>query len=121
MTEGRRWPGSVYDVGEEPDPRVSLANERTFLAWVRTGLGFLAGAAGLDTLAVSLRVPAARWVAATLAVGALVCGAQSWIGWVRTERAVRQGRPLPGTMLALPLAVLVAGLALAVILVTTVR
>jgi putative membrane protein len=26
----------VYGVGTEPDPRFSLANERTYLAWVRT-------------------------------------------------------------------------------------
>ena len=29
--------------GEEPDPRFTLANERTFLAWIRTSLAFLAG------------------------------------------------------------------------------
>ena len=40
----KRWPGSVYDHGEEPDPRFSLANERTFLAWVRTTLALLAAA-----------------------------------------------------------------------------
>lgn len=27
--------------GDDPDPRFSLANERTFLAWNRTALGFL--------------------------------------------------------------------------------
>ncbi|MDN4697100.1 DUF202 domain-containing protein [Vibrio parahaemolyticus] len=27
--------------GEDPDYRFTLANERTFLAWVRTALGFL--------------------------------------------------------------------------------
>ncbi|NMS52334.1 YidH family protein, partial [Vibrio parahaemolyticus] len=26
--------------GEDPDYRFTLANERTFLAWVRTALGF---------------------------------------------------------------------------------
>ncbi|MEU2778677.1 DUF202 domain-containing protein [Streptomyces sp. NPDC007162] len=33
-----------YGEGEEPDYRFSLANERTFLAWIRTGLALLAGA-----------------------------------------------------------------------------
>ena len=28
--------------GEEPDYRFSLANERTFLAWIRTALALLA-------------------------------------------------------------------------------
>ncbi|HEY5846809.1 MAG TPA: DUF202 domain-containing protein, partial [Microlunatus sp.] len=45
--EDRRWPRSVYGVGSEPDARFSLANERTFLAWIRTSLGFLAGGAGI--------------------------------------------------------------------------
>ncbi|EFL27732.1 putative integral membrane protein [Streptomyces himastatinicus ATCC 53653] len=33
-----------HEEGEEPDYRFSLANERTFLAWIRTGLVLLAGA-----------------------------------------------------------------------------
>ena len=37
-----RWWVSADD-GEEPDYRFTLANERTFLAWVRTALGLLAG------------------------------------------------------------------------------
>ncbi|MFC7446534.1 YidH family protein [Rhodococcus daqingensis] len=28
--------------GDDPDPRFTLANERTYLAWVRTGLGLIA-------------------------------------------------------------------------------
>ena len=39
-----RWPGYVYGEGEEPDYRFSLANERTFLAWIRTSLGLVAAA-----------------------------------------------------------------------------
>ena len=33
----------VLGPGVEPDPRFSLANERTFLAWIRTGLALIAG------------------------------------------------------------------------------
>jgi putative membrane protein len=32
----------LRDVGEEPDPRFTLANERTFLAWIRTSLALMA-------------------------------------------------------------------------------
>ena len=39
-----RWPSSVYAHGHDPDPRFSLANERTFLAWIRTALALVAGA-----------------------------------------------------------------------------
>lgn len=37
----------ISRLGEAPDYRFSLANERTFLAWIRTALGFLA--AGKET------------------------------------------------------------------------
>src|SRR5688572_15838388 len=36
-------PGRAERVGETPDYRFSLANERTFLAWIRTGLALMAG------------------------------------------------------------------------------
>lgn len=32
---------NISRLGEAPDYRFSLANERTFLAWIRTALGFL--------------------------------------------------------------------------------
>jgi putative membrane protein len=41
----------ISRLGEAPDYRFSLANERTFLAWIRTSLGFLAGGVGTDQLA----------------------------------------------------------------------
>ena len=45
-----RFPRSVYGVGNEPDPRFSLANERTFLAWIRTGLALSAAGVALEAL-----------------------------------------------------------------------
>ena len=45
---GRKPP--LKSVGTDPDYRFSLANERTFLAWLRTGLGLLAGAIALASL-----------------------------------------------------------------------
>ncbi|MEZ5200430.1 MAG: DUF202 domain-containing protein [Micropruina glycogenica] len=47
----RRWPAWVYGVGDDPDPRFSLANERTFLAWIRTGLAFVTAGLGISALA----------------------------------------------------------------------
>ena len=44
-----RFPRRVYGVGSEPDPRFTLANERTFLAWIRTSLALLAGAAAVTS------------------------------------------------------------------------
>lgn len=41
----------ISRLGEAPDYRFSLANERTFLAWIRTALGFLAAGVGRSTCA----------------------------------------------------------------------
>ena len=40
--------------GARPDYRFSLANERTFLAWIRTALALIAGAVGIDQFASHL-------------------------------------------------------------------
>ena len=100
-----RFPRSVYGVGAEPDPRFSLANERTFLAWIRTGLALLAGGVALEALALPLQ-PALRLAASVLLV---VLGTATpvaaWFGWAADERAMRRARALAAPTLALPLAV----------------
>ncbi len=92
----RRRPRAVYAQGSEPDPRFSMANERTALAWVRTALAFVAGGVGLTSvvrLADLSRVLDA--VAVVLCVlGALLAGA-AVLGWQRRELAMRLDRPLP--------------------------
>ncbi|MGI5219881.1 YidH family protein [Nocardia sp. CA-290969] len=35
--------GTDFEIDREPDYRFTLANERTFLAWIRTALGLVAG------------------------------------------------------------------------------
>lgn len=56
MSEDRR-PRGVYGVGEEPDPRFSLANERTSLAWMRTGLGLVGGGVAIVSLSSLTGLP----------------------------------------------------------------
>lgn len=113
-----RFPRDVYDEGEEPDPRFTLANERTFLAWVRTSLAFLAGAVAVHAPAIDLD----EWVKhasslSLLAVAALAI-AQAWLRWRRVERAVRTGQPLPGfggpTALAAALGALIIAAAIGI-------
>jgi putative membrane protein len=111
----RRWPPSVYGRGTEPDPRYSLANERTFLAWIRTCLALLAGAAAVDALDLPLSDGLQRAAAGWLALIALLCAVQSWRSWARTEAALREGRALPGSIGKLPLAVGVAVVAVVLI------
>ncbi len=106
-------------MGVAPDQRFSLANERTFLAWVRTSMALLAGGVALD--AVELDGP--RGLQTGLAVALLVLGllgaGVAWVRWAATERAMRMGRPLPGTValawFALVLVVVAAGLVVLVL------
>jgi putative membrane protein len=106
MTERR--PGWVYHHGDEPDPRFTLANERTFLAWVRTALAMLAGGVALH----ALRVPATTWVRTTLAVALVLLGGLvtllAAVRWARVERAMRTRQPLPSFSLGFVLAGAVA-------------
>lgn len=67
-----RWPGAVYDEGEEPDPRFSLANERTFLAWLRTALALLAGGVAVRALDLPFEETHERAVGGLLVVLAVV-------------------------------------------------
>ena len=58
----RLFPADPRAVGEEPDYRFTLANERTFLAWIRTALALVAGGLGavslLPDIGVSAIIPA---------------------------------------------------------------
>jgi putative membrane protein len=99
-----RFPRRVYDVGTEPDPRFTLANERTFLAWIRTALALIAAGVALDALAADVQ-PGLRVSASVilLLLGAVV-PALAWFTWMDIERALRQGTPLPASRVALPVA-----------------
>lgn len=84
---------AVYEEGEEPDPRFTLANERTFLAWQRTALAFMAGGVGIEALTAH---SAGRDVlAAVLVVIGIGCAVVALRRWAGAERALRAGRPLP--------------------------
>ena len=111
-----RWPSSVYAHGHEPDPRFSLANERTFLAWIRTALALVAGAAAVDALPLPLSDTVQGLLAATLALAGLLTAGAAWRGWARTERAMREGSTLPSNpaMLVVLVAVAVAAVVLGV-------
>lgn len=78
------------------DYRFTLANERTFLAWIRTSLGLLAGAVAIHALVAPIDTGAVLraavlgclFLAVVLALGA-------YRRWRIVERAMRVGGPLP--------------------------
>jgi putative membrane protein len=96
-----RWPRTVYGIGSEPDPRFSFANERTFLAWIRTALGFVAAGVAVAAVAklnnaLGLEV---RLAALVLVLCGLISGVSAILQWTRNERAIRLGDPLPSSPL----------------------
>lgn len=109
---------SLLDVGNDPDYRFTLANERTFLAWIRTALGLLAGGVAVRSVLPSFGPPGIRTALALalLALGTLVA-AGSYRRWERTERALRLGERLPTTALPRLVAYGIVVLALGVTLV----
>jgi putative membrane protein len=94
--------------GREPDVRFSLANERTFLAWVRTALALVGGGFAIEKLVPEMGG------STVLAVGLMSLGlllaVLSYRRWVLSEIALRTSRPLPASRLPL---FLVAGVFLA--------
>jgi len=111
-------PRRVFGVGVAPDPRFTLANERTFLAWLRTALALLAAGVALDTF-VGYGHPAVRSAATMALIAAgIVCSVAAYARWMATERALRLGQPLPTSYVAplVAFAVATAGVLAAVIL-----
>ena len=106
----------------EPDYRMSLAAERTYLAYVRTSLALLAGGvAVVGALPDAGHLGLRRAIGLVLVLAGLVVGATARQRWRAVDTAMRRGGPLPPPRLAVPVggAVVLAGL-LALVLVLVV-
>jgi putative membrane protein len=106
-------------VGTEPDPRFSYANERTFLAWCRTALALMTAGLAITQLLPGFDLPGGRrLVGLPLIAAGVVLATGSLVQWVRSERAMRLGQPLPRSPLVPAVAGVVAlSAALALLLV----
>jgi putative membrane protein len=114
-TERNRWPRWVYAAGAEPDYRFSFANERTFLAWIRTALALMAGGVAIDVIDLSVPAPLQRLGAAVLVVLGMAAASAAWVRWARAERSMRRNEPLPASGFVAFLAFAVAAVAVAVL------
>ncbi|ROL64938.1 YidH family protein [Pseudomonas vranovensis] len=86
--------------GQEPDPRFSLANERTFLAWMRTALALLASGIAVEAFTLELfsRVAKHALVFGLLSLS-LILSLSAFYRWLSVERALRQQAALPVSLL----------------------
>lgn len=90
----------LEDVGSDPDPRWTLANERTFLAWNQTALALIAAGIAVTQLLPSFDIPGGRRILGlpVIALGGVIAFT-SYARWEAGERAMREGRPLPSSPL----------------------
>ncbi|WP_299169694.1 YidH family protein [uncultured Arthrobacter sp.] len=91
----------VLQGGTEPDPRFTLANERTFLAWIRTSLAMLAGGIAVEAFTTDIFVLEVRTSLAVLLLSlAMIIGGGAFFRWMNIERAMRHAKPLPLPLIA---------------------
>ena len=97
------------DGPDHPDYRFTLANERTLLAWLRTGLALVAGGVAVATYAPDLGV---RWGSAAVALVLVLIGLGTALAgyrrWRANEEAISAGMPLPASWLMPAIAAAIA-------------
>jgi putative membrane protein len=108
-------------VGTDIDPRVSLANERTFLAWIRTALALISIGLAITQLLPPFDLPGGRRL---LGIPLMVLGVVVAVGalreWMANERAVRLGRSLRPPRLAIVVTVVIAVVGLFALVVSSI-
>ena len=93
----RLRPPHPTTVGTEPDYRFTLANERTFLAWIRTALALAAG--GLGVISVIEDFFGQEVLGLMLLALSFATASTAYRRWAANERAMRLGVPLPNSRL----------------------
>jgi len=85
----------LREIGEEPDPRFTLANERTFLAWIRTALALIAAGLALIEFLHSQALAVRLAIGVALILLGAVVSLRTYSRWEAIERALRLRQPLP--------------------------
>ena len=108
----------------EPDLRILQANERTLLAWVRSGLTLMAFGIVVARIAVWLRLEypergestVSAWLGIAAVALGIACQVMGALRFVRARRAILAGTPIvPGSLGPVIVAGAVAAIGLAAI------
>jgi putative membrane protein len=93
----------------EPDARFTFANERTFLAWIRTGIALVVAGLAITQLVPPFGFTGGRRIVGLplIALGG-VLSFVSFQQWEANQRALRTGEPLPRSLLPRILALAIA-------------
>ncbi|AQW49727.1 membrane protein [Streptomyces hygroscopicus] len=115
----RLWfaPERLREEGGTPDYRFSLANERTFLAWLRTAMALVGGGFAVDQFLPETARPLRLALALILLAGGALCALRAISHWVRCERAMRRGEDLPMSRFPVVLGLAVGVVALLMVIV----
>ena len=118
----RLWfaPERLREEGDTPDYRFSLANERTFLAWLRTAMALVGGGFAVDQFLPDTGRPLRLALALVLLAGGAVCALRAINHWIRCERAMRRGEDLPVSRFPVMLGLAVGVVALLMVIVVAV-
>ena len=91
---------------QEPDYRFTLANERTFLAWIRTSLALIAGGVALVQLVPSFGIAGMRHgLSAFLVATGGILAVLSIRRWQQVQDAMSRDVDLPPSRLPMLLAI----------------
>lgn len=102
---------SITPVAREPDPRFTLANERTFLAWIRTSAALLVTALAMDAIpTLSLDSATKHYLVMTMMALSILSACYSVLRWQQVQMALRKNSYLPH-----PLMVPVIALAMTIV------
>jgi inner membrane protein YidH len=107
---------------QDPDYRFTLANERTFLAWIRTALALIAGGVAVVQLIPAFGYPGLRHgLGIALCAAGGILSALAVVRWRRVQTAMRRGADLPPSTMPVLLGAAILVMALLIVVVLFVR
>ena len=102
------------------DPRFTMANERTFLAWNRTALALVAGGLAVEQFLDASRTARLLIAIPLILLGAILAGF-SYRHWRASQEAMERGDPLPHSSLPAVVAVVFSLFALGALIIAVVH